>query len=159
MSITASYNYGLVSQSIILYAAGQSLHPSSEACVSIIQHVIRNQQSVNGSSSNVGCSELLHRHQNRIICNGNSFLVDGRTPEFSGPDWAREFVTLNRTGDGAIYLAFELNVSMVLDHVLIGYLDCPSSRIGLPKINVHWTDGNGYQFSTSIRGTYRHHSI
>jgi len=134
---------------------GCPLHPHSEVCVSIIQHVIRNLQSVNGSSSNAGCSELLHVHQNRVICNGNSFLQDGRIPEFrgfSGPTWAHEFVTLSVSVDGAIYLAFELNVSVVLDHVFIGYLNCPTSRIGLPLVNVYWIDGNDYLNSPPLSG-------
>jgi len=117
--------------------------------------VIRNQQPVNGSSSDAGCSELLHVHQTRIICNGDSFLQDGRIPEFrgfSGPTWAHEFVTLSRSVDGAIYLAFELNVSVVLDNVFIGYLNCPSSRIGLPLVNVYWIDGNDYLNSPPLSG-------
>ena len=102
-------------------------------------------QSVNGSSTDMGCTSALVDSGDVMTCNSQSYLVDGCSPDIdtSISDWASQLVTVRRNyGTAAapfahVLLTFGFDTNVSLTGIEIDLFLCPDWGIGAPRIRVY----------------------
>ena len=123
-----------------------------------VQVVPQGIQSVNGSSTDMGCTSALVDSGDVMTCNSQSYLVDGCSPDIdtSISDWASQLVTVRRVEGTAdipfahVLLSFGFDTAVSLTGIEIDLFHCPDWGIGAPRIRVYLNDEYDSTFSTSL---------
>ena len=114
--------------------------------------------SVNGSSTDTGCTSALVNSGGVTTCNSQSYLVDGCSPDIdtSTSDWASQLVTVRRNeGTAAVpldhaLLIFGFDTAVSLTGIEMDLFHCPDWDIGAPHIGVYLNEDYDLTFSTSL---------
>ena len=125
-----------------------------------LQVVPRGIQSVNGSDTNMGCTEPFGTLLGGVMSCGNfanigiSYLVDGKSPVIntSTSTWASQLVTMNRRAaspDDHVVLTFEFNPPVVLTSIVLDLFLCPEWKIGSHGIMVFADNNPVFNLSTA----------
>ena len=110
-----------------------------------VQVVPQGIESVNGSSDNMGCTSSLVDSGGVMVCESQSYLVDGCSPDIdtSTSDWASQLVTVRRRNDGPginflhVLLTFGFDTAVSLTGIEMDWFLCPDWGIGAPDITVY----------------------
>ena len=115
-------------------------------------------QSVNGSSTDMGCTSALVDSGDVMTCNSQSSLVDGCSPDIdtSTSDWASQLVTVRRNEGTAnisfdhVLLTFGFDTAVSLTGIEIDLFHCPDWGIGAPRIRVYVDKEYDFVFNSSL---------
>ena len=110
-----------------------------------VQVVPQGIQSVNGSSTDMGCTGALVDSGDVMACNSQSYLIDGCSPDIdtSTSDWVSQLVTVRRN-EGTfdvpfahVLLTFGVDTAVSLTGIKMDLFVCPDWGIGAPRIRVY----------------------
>ena len=115
-------------------------------------------QSVNGSSTDMGCTSALVDSGEVMTCNSQSYLVDGCSPDIdtSTSDWASQLVTVRRNDGTAavpfprVLLTFGFDTAVSLTGIEMDLFLCPDWGIGAPRIRVYLNEGYNLAFNFEL---------
>ena len=115
-------------------------------------------ESVNGSSTDMGCTSALVDSGDVMTCNSQSYLVDGCSPDIdtSISDWASQLVTVRRNERtfilpfAHVLLTFGFDTAVSLSGIEIDLFLCPDWGIGAPRITVYLNVGYNFVFNLSL---------
>ena len=110
-----------------------------------MQVVPQGTESVNGSSVNMGCTCPLVDRDGVLVCESQSYLVDGCSPDIntSTSDWASQLVTVRRSEGSLdisfphVLLTFGFDTNISLTGIEMDWFLCPDWGIGAPSITVY----------------------
>ena len=115
-------------------------------------------QSVNGSSTDMGCTSALVDSGDVTTCNSQSYLVDGCSPDIdtSTSNWASQLVTVRRN-EGTlalpfahVLLTFGFDTAVALTVIEIDLFLCPDWGIGALHIRVYVDEEYDFVFNLSL---------
>ena len=115
-------------------------------------------ESVNGSSTDMGCTSALVYSGDVMTCNSQSYLVDGCSPDIdtSASDWASQLVTV-RMNEGTaaapfahVLLTFGFDTAVSLTGIEMDLFLCPDWGIGAPRIRVYVNEEYDFVFNLSL---------
>ena len=123
-----------------------------------MQVVPQGTDSVNGSSVNMGCTSSLVDSGGVMVCESQSYLVDGCSPDINTntSDWASQLVTVRRSEGSLddisfayVLLTFGFDTAVSLTGIEMDWFLCPDWGIGAPYIFVYLNEEYNLD-STSI---------
>ena len=94
---------------------------------------------------NMGCTSSLVNSGGVMVCESQSYLVDGCSPDIdtSTSDWASQLVTVRRSNDGPginfphVLLTFGFETAVSLTGIEMDWFLCPDWGIGAPSIALY----------------------
>ena len=109
--------------------------------------------SVNGSDINMGCASPLVDRGGVMVCNSESYLVDGYSPtiDTSTSNWASQLVTVRKNepnsviGFDHVVLTFDFDTAVLPDSIELDLFLCPEWNSSAPRILIY-----AYQTSTLV---------
>ena len=115
-------------------------------------------ESVNGSSVDMGCTSPLVDSRGVMVCESQSYLVDGCSPDIdtSTSDWASQLVTVRRNEGTAginfphVLLTFGFDTAVSLTGIEMDLFNCPDWNIGIPSITVYLNPDYNLAATTNI---------
>ena len=134
------------------------MYSNISACFLIpVQVLPEGIQSVNGSSTDMGCTSALVDSDAMMTCYSQSYLVDGCSPDIdtSTSDWASQLVTVRRnerTFDvpyAHVLLTFGFDTAVSLTGIEMDLFLCPNWDIGAPLITVYYNQEYNLAFTFS----------
>ena len=123
-----------------------------------VQVVPQGIEPVNGSSVDMGCTSPLVDSGGVMVCESQSYLVDGCSPDIdtSTSDWASQLVTVRRNGGTAdisfphVLLTFGFDTAVSLTGIKMDLFNCPDWNIGIPRITVYLNPDYNLAATTDI---------
>ena len=101
--------------------------------------------SVNGSNATMGCASPLVDRGGVMVCNSESYLVDGCSPaiDTSTSNWASQLVTVMKNepnsviGFDHVVLTFDFDTAVLPDSIELDLFLCPEWKIGAPRMYIY----------------------
>ena len=127
-----------------------------------VQVVPQGIESVNGSSTDMGCTSALVDSGGVRTCNSQSYLVDGCSPDIdtSTSDWASQLVTVRRNEGTAavpfahVLLTFGFDTAVSLTGIEMDLFHCPDWDIGAPRIRVYYNQEYNLTFNLVLSSVW-----